>query len=225
MPLFYGRTIIIVVVIEDYVNRDLTSLITPINVKLFKQLLSESNYNKEESEFLVEGFTSGFNIEYQGPWDRQDYSRNIPFQVGVGDKFDMWNKIMKEVKVGRYAGPYDQIPFKNFVQSPIGLVPKAGNKMRLIFHLSYDFKKYKSINHYTPHHLCTVKYNDIDCVVSDLLKLLSSQGNQEYSPTVIYYGKTDLVSAFRILPLKSKCYQLLILKARHPGNGKNPILH
>ena len=46
---------------------------------------------------------------------------------------------MKEVKVGRYCRPFEQIPYANYIQSPIGLVPKAGGKMRLIFHLSYDF--------------------------------------------------------------------------------------
>ena len=128
-------------------------------------MLIETKYNKEETEFIVNGFRNGFDIEYHGPWQRRDTSRNIPFQVGVGDKFEMWNKIMKEVKEGRYAGPYKDIPYKNcYVQSPIGLVPKAGNKTRLIFHLSYDFKQsgLLSINAYTPMKYCTVQYNDLD---------------------------------------------------------------
>ena len=45
---------------------------------------------------------------------------------------------MKEVKEGRYAGPFESIPFDSYIQSPIGLVPKDGGKdTRLIFHLSY----------------------------------------------------------------------------------------
>ena len=33
---------------------------------------------------------------------------------------------MKEVKEGRVAGPYrkENFPFKQFIQSPLGLVPK-----------------------------------------------------------------------------------------------------
>ena len=31
---------------------------------------------------------------------------------------------MKEVKVKRLAGPYEEVPFENYIQSPIGLVPK-----------------------------------------------------------------------------------------------------
>ena len=46
---------------------------------------------------------------------------------------------MKEVNEHRYAGPFNELPFKYHVQSPVGLVPKAGNKTHLIFHLSYDF--------------------------------------------------------------------------------------
>ena len=72
-------------------------------MKVLKRLLTESNYDIEETNFLVNGFSNGFDIGYCGPWNRQDTSRNIPFQVG--DKFDMWSKIMKEVSSKRYAGP------------------------------------------------------------------------------------------------------------------------
>ena len=59
---------------------------------------------------------------------------------------------MKEAKLRRYVGPYlkNQIPFENFIQSPIGLVPKDGGKdVRLIFHLSYP-KNGDSVNSNTP---------------------------------------------------------------------------
>ena len=92
---------------------------------MLEHFLRQTKYNKVESKFLIEGFTNGFSLGYTGPTDRQDTSENIPFMVG--NQVDMWTKIMKEVKLGRMAGPYKRIPFKNFVQSPIGLVPKAGN--------------------------------------------------------------------------------------------------
>ena len=45
---------------------------------------------------------------------------------------------MKEIAEKRMAGPFEDIPFEHFIQSPIGLVPKdGGKKTRLIFHLSY----------------------------------------------------------------------------------------
>ena len=47
---------------------------------------------------------------------------------------------MKKVELKRVSGPFDNIPFDNFIQSPVGLVLKAAGKM-MIFHLSYSFKK------------------------------------------------------------------------------------
>ena len=71
-----------------------------------------------------------------------------------GSKFQLCEKLMKEIKLGCYAGPFEEIPFQNYMQSPIGLVPKQENDVRLLFHLSHDFKDYFSVNHYRP-----VKYS------------------------------------------------------------------
>ena len=78
---------------------------------------------------------------------------------------------MKEVEMGRYAVLFKTIPYKNYVQSPIGLVPKHGGKTRLIFHLSYDFKNNKLINTCMPNHLCKVKYKDLDHAVRTCLQM------------------------------------------------------
>ena len=100
--------------------------------------LRETNYDKKETEFLIKGFSQGFHIGYQGPQDRCDTAPNLTLQVGTNE--DIWEKIMKDVKQGRYAGPFDTILYNNYIQSPIGLVPKKGSdQTRLIFHLSYDF--------------------------------------------------------------------------------------
>ena len=68
---------------------------------------------------------------------------------------ELWNKVMKEVKEKHFAGPYlkTDLPLKNYIQSPIGLVPKSGNKTRLISHLAFDFgtkECEKSVNYHTP---------------------------------------------------------------------------
>ena len=87
--------------------------------------------------------------------------KNLPFTIGT--PVILWNKVMDEVELGRYAGPFEEIPYTdNFVQSPIGLVPKDGGKTRLIFHLSYRFKSGgESINYWMLEELCSVKYNDL----------------------------------------------------------------
>ena len=48
-------------------NLDLLTVITPVKVNRFIQLLKESNYAESEIDFLQEGFTSGFDIGYEGP--------------------------------------------------------------------------------------------------------------------------------------------------------------
>ena len=96
-------------------------------------------------------------------------------------------------------------------------MPKAGGQTRLIFHLSYDFgelESQKSVNYHTPDYLCSVKYCDLDHAIQNSLDIL------EYFQTgVIYYGKSDIKSAFRILPLNSKSWPKLIYKAKDLSTG------
>ena len=93
----------------------------------FERLLVESQYHEQETRFLMQGFRHGFSIGYEGPRDVVRTSKNIPIKTGVGSQVEMWNKIMKEVKLKRFVGPFrkDQFPFKFFIQSPIILVPKG----------------------------------------------------------------------------------------------------
>ena len=62
------------------------------------------------------------------------------------------------------AGPFKNIPFDNFICSPLGLVPKSlPGKFRLIHDLSYP--KGNSVNLLIPPENSQVKYDDIDVVV------------------------------------------------------------
>ena len=125
-------------------------MITLVKVEVLVKQLEDAGYPSTETEFLRQGFTQVFNIGYGGPQQRCSRSENIPFTIG--NSVILWNKLMKEVKFGRVAGPFEQIPFEHFIQSPIGLIPKAGSdEARLIFHLSYDFKNgLKSLTSFTP---------------------------------------------------------------------------
>ena len=200
--------------IADYQCYEHLDIVTPINIVEFEKLLIETNFEQSKRDTVVQGFKRGFDLGYTGSLDRKLTSDNIPFTVG--DPVDMWNKIMKEVSLGRFAGPYTEndLPFQEFVQSPIGLVPKSGGKTRLIFHLSYNFSDQpadQSINALTPHDKCTVKYKDLYTAVSICLHLLTKDNSIE-----LFYGKSDLVSAFRILPILPEQRCLLVMKARHP---------
>ena len=110
-----------------YENHNLTDVVTPVRVDILEKLLKDSNYNKEDTDFLVDGFSNGFSLGYEGPENVKITAPNLKFR-GVGDEIELWNKVMKEVKLGRYAGPFDKPPFEHFIQSPIGLVPKDGGK-------------------------------------------------------------------------------------------------
>ena len=152
-------------------------------------------------------------------------AKNIPLSVGL--HVELWNKIMKEVRLGRYAGPFEEhnLPFKYYIQSPIGLVAKAGNQTRLIFHLSFDFgRKWedRSVNFHTPENLCSVKYHDLDYAVQSCLRLKVKlelvEGGIPHD--MIFMGKSDLKSAFRILPILVRQRRFLFMKAFHPVTGK-----
>ena len=119
---------------------------------------------------------------------------------------------MKEVGLQRYAGPFALIPFEYFVQSPIGLVPKGDNETRLIFHLSYDFLKCKSVNYYTPESKTRVNYYDLDDAVNICNEIPIFEK--------IFFGRTDFSSAFRILPTRLNQYFLLFMKAEDLRTGR-----
>ena len=106
---------------------DLHKIVTPVNPDVLVLELIESKYDPIETKFLIQGFREGFNIGYEGPQQRKDTLKNIPFK-DVGSPEELWKKVMDKVECERYAGPFEEIPFENFIQLPIGLVPKAGNK-------------------------------------------------------------------------------------------------
>ena len=206
----------------------MSNIITLINADRLLHELQTSLYDPDETHYLVQGFRNGFDIGYDGPKLRQSRAKNLP--ISVGSHTELWNKIIKEVKTGRVAGPFDEIPYQNFIQSPIGLVPKAGGKSRLIFHLSYDFgdkSQQKSLNYHTPEELTSVKYNDLDTAVKNCLLVKSEQkqllGNQTkvaFEEEPIHLGKTDVQSAFRLVPLSILCWSWLIMMAVNPITKK-----
>ena len=66
---------------EGY-NFDLHNLVTPVNAVVLHDLLLQAGYPAKDTEFLVDGFSKGFDLGYQGPTSRQDTSKNLPIRVG-----------------------------------------------------------------------------------------------------------------------------------------------
>ena len=101
--------------------------------------------------------------------------------------------MVKEVDLGRFAGPFDEPPFEYFVQSPVGLVPKdKGLKTRLIFHLSLSkgWRVSKILAYLKK--FCSVKYPDFEQAIQ--LCLREGKGCS--------LAKSDMSSTFRHVPLK-----------------------
>ena len=65
-------------------NFDLKNVVTLINVDRLHQLLKKSNYDREETKFLVDGFTNGFDLGYAGNRNRRDSVRKFTFQKRSG---------------------------------------------------------------------------------------------------------------------------------------------
>ena len=192
-------------------NFNLKDIVTPVDVKNYADLLREVGYVKHKAKYLVDDFTNGFSLEYQGPTKVTKTSRNLILRVC--DKFDLWNKVMKEVKEDRYVGPFEEIPFKHYIQSPIGLVPKdKGKKTRLIFHLSYP-KSGDSVNSGIPDEFCTVKYPDFLKAVKICLK--PGQG--------CHIAKSDMSMAFRNVPMNRNSWEISGTQMCSPSDRKDMV--
>ena len=67
---------------EYYENLDLETLVTPLNVTHFIELLKETQYPEQEIEFLQKGFTQGFDIWYEGHKGKAKFFTKYPLFSG-----------------------------------------------------------------------------------------------------------------------------------------------
>ena len=166
---------------------------TTINVLTLKSELQ--GYDENSKSFLTEGFQFGFRLGCEGE-PSQNIHRN--HNSICNNKSVVHKKLEKEFKLGRIAGPYDEIPFKNFVCSPLGLVPKkTSGEFRIIHDLS--FPKDQSMNSFIPQQNSTVQYESIDNVIH-LVK--------NFGPYSLM-AKTDIEDGFRNIPIHPADYHLL----------------
>ena len=106
-------------------------------------------------------------------------------------------KLSKELQKGRIAVPFDSEPFENLKISPIGLLP---NKIQgQFYHLSYPKHSQISINSGITQEFKSVSYVTIGDAISYLRKFGCGS----------FMAKTDIVSAFRIVPLAENQYALV----------------
>ena len=170
--------------------------VTPVRVSALKSLLS--TYDPDLKNFLIDGFSLGFRIGFAGTSN----SLLAPILRSAEEKPEVLSaKLDKERSAGRIVGPFSSPPFANFVSSPLGVVPKkTPGKFRIIHHLSYPDGS--SVNDFIPSEKSTVHYASI----SDAIAMIKSIGRESYM------SKTDIKSAFRIIPIHPEDYHLLGMK-------------
>jgi hypothetical protein len=180
--------------ISEPCNLDILNLAkSPVNIDSLR--LYSQHYDKNEAKFLLEGFTKGFSIHYSGPRVHRD-AKNLRSTALNPDVISA--QIIKEIKLGRVAGPFSKRPFPNLIVSPIGLVPKkTPGEYRMIHHLSYPSGE--SINDFIDPDLCTVQYTSFD----EAVHLVQDLGRN------CKLFKSDIKSAYRLIPIRPADFELL----------------
>ena len=169
---------------------------TPVNPTLLRDHLS--GINTTELTFLIEGFSKGFHIPFHGQITFHEPSnlKSARIHHAVIEQ-----KIEKELHLGRIAGPFTEKPLPNFIVSPIGVVPKKEpDTYRMIHHLSHPHGF--SVNDGISEMYTKVTYATVDDAIAILRQLQPGA----------FLSKTDIQSAFRIMPMHPTCYHLLGFK-------------
>ncbi|XP_073502613.1 uncharacterized protein [Phyllobates terribilis] len=150
-------------------------------------------YKREEAKVLQEGFCEGFRIPFQFSAVSL-FSSNLK---SIEDKKDIVKeKLMKEVELGRMAGPFSVLPIENLRVSPLGLVPKKEpGKYRLIHHLSFSQGLYVNDG---------ISKEEVSYTSFDRAIFLVKQAGKG-----ALLVKSDIEAAFRLLPLHVDCIHLL----------------
>ena len=158
---------------------------TPINVPKLQELLLEYP-KKSDATFLLNGFQSGFKLNFEGP--------RLPIDCNnlksIKDTRNSQRKNLNEVKLGRIAGPFTTKPISYMSCFLIWLVAKKTGGYRLITHLSHP--PGLSVNEHIDDAFASVKYSNVDSAVT----MMKTFGTGCLISTV------DIKSAFRLLP----CY-------------------
>jgi len=176
-------------VLADHLHR----VSSPIHINRLIEHLDQ--YPQTDVAFeLIEGFRQGFHLQYSGP----RLASNSPNLLSVQRNPELaLQLVLKEVSLGRVAGPFITRPIYDLRLSPLGLVPKHDGSMRLIHHLSYPFGE--GVNDYIDPDKCSVNYSSFDHAV----QMVSDLGPGSLM------GKMDIKSAFRLLPVHPDDFSLL----------------
>ena len=168
---------------------------TPFIYKFWEDNLK----NHPDLEFVnsvLDGIRHGVKIGYQGP-QMSVQSDNWPSSMQHAT--EVTDIILKNVKLGRVAGPFSSPPFANFRCSPLGAVPKKSGGIRIINDLSWPPQK--SVNEFIPRDDFSLSYTSVDAAV-ERIQLFSDP----------YISKQDIASAFTHIIVHPSDWHLLGFK-------------
>ena len=149
--------------------------------------------------YLVDGFRNGFSIGWQGQM-HEDPDKNAKL---VNSHVDVVHDMLKkEIDAGRIAGPFKDLPFTDYLMSPLSLRPKKEpGKFRLIHDLSFPYN-HTSLNAGIPKSFSSVQYESVQHAIRLILKF--GRG--------CFMSKTDIKSAFRLISIRPSEYCLFTFK-------------
>lgn len=154
-------------------------------------------YSQVQRDYLLDGFTNGFRLRFSGTREAQD-SHNL--KSAIDHPNVVQTKLDAELAARRIAGPLSVSEHPTLKISPLGVVPKRQEgQFRLIHHLSYPRASGLSVNDGIPKECTAVSYAGIQDAVSVIKEL--GRG--------CFLAKTDIKSAFRLLPVHPEDYMLL----------------
>ena len=128
--------------------------------------------------YLVSGFQFGFRL-----FNFKSFPQSPPANLKSAYQLPhiVDEKLSKESKLGRIAGPFQAPPMSNMVFSPLGLQPKkAQGEYRVIHHLS--FPPGQSVNDGIPKECASVHYTSVGQAIQSILHF--GRGS--------YLAKTDI---------------------------------
>ena len=170
------------------------SVSTPINVVVLERELSQHPARIFVSN-VINSLRYGTHVGYTGP-HKPRVSRNLISAIQHPEVVS--GNLRKELGLGRVAGPFNSPPLPNLQCHPVGVVPKKhSSEWRTIYHLSYP--EGDSINDHIPKDPYTLQYVRVD----DAIHIFQSLGPGSFM------AKTDLKSAFRLIPIHPDDWHLL----------------
>ena len=190
---------------------------TPIRPWVLEDKLVGIGYDPSLIEYLVDGFSNGFDVLAQGataaaqvlPGDPplfRPYCPNLPSATASPEaEALLLTYVVGESRALRFFGPFDGPPEGKHWQeawaSPLGAVPKQ-DKLRLIFHLSDGGRR--SVNERISRADGKVNYVTFEEVLYTIVK--AGPG--------AHLAATDVSNAFRNMPLRARDLKLMILSLK-----------